>query len=415
MSEIRTMIPGAANRLPAAARALAAACLLLCSLLAGEFALRAIASVWPRADYVLALAESPDAAPRLLPDDSLGWRLNPGFPGHDSNGYRNPGVPSSADIVTLGDSQTYGTGVPDGRAWPRVLEASLSSSVYDMSCPSYGPAHSLLLLDDALRLRPRTVLVTLYAGNDLYDSFQLTYVRGILPRLKSRDSGRERSIRRAQETEPLTRKVDRLVEASREDPGPGLPVRRFFATRSRLYALAKRSFILGRGAVRALSKDPPLPAGLERWGGAGPMKSVLTPAYRLLALDMDDPRVAEGLDVSLAALLEMHQKVRRAGSRLVVVFVPTKESVMAPSHRSPSATFRSLAANEARVRSTAEERLRRGGVEYVDTLPVLRAMLSKGVMPYPPSSDGHPNEAGHAALAQAVAGYLSTETPRPRR
>ena len=38
-----------------------------------------------------------------IPDAKLGARPNPGFPGHDRRGFRNPEVPASADVVALGD------------------------------------------------------------------------------------------------------------------------------------------------------------------------------------------------------------------------------------------------------------------------------------------------------------------------
>ena len=38
---------------------------------------------------------------------------NPEFPGHDKNGFRNKSVPNQADIVCLGDSQTYTMAIVD--------------------------------------------------------------------------------------------------------------------------------------------------------------------------------------------------------------------------------------------------------------------------------------------------------------
>jgi hypothetical protein len=49
--------------------------------------------------------------PMTIPDARLGHRLNPAYPGHDVRGWRNQVPLDAADIVALGDSQTYGLGV----------------------------------------------------------------------------------------------------------------------------------------------------------------------------------------------------------------------------------------------------------------------------------------------------------------
>lgn len=65
----------------------------------------------------------------IVPDDHLGYRPSPGIPDHDSRGWRNPMAYKKADLVALGDSQTYGAGVDAMEAWPRQLEAMTSHRV----------------------------------------------------------------------------------------------------------------------------------------------------------------------------------------------------------------------------------------------------------------------------------------------
>src|SRR5258708_10249177 len=50
-------------------------------------------------------------------DDRLGHRPSPGVPGHDGRGWRNPAAYKKADVVALGDSQTYGEGVDAMETW----------------------------------------------------------------------------------------------------------------------------------------------------------------------------------------------------------------------------------------------------------------------------------------------------------
>src|SRR5687767_13151592 len=46
--------------------------------------------------------------PKLAPDKLLFHRIEGGTGGHDSWGFRNAKVPSTAEIVCIGDSVTYG-------------------------------------------------------------------------------------------------------------------------------------------------------------------------------------------------------------------------------------------------------------------------------------------------------------------
>src|SRR6267378_5616866 len=58
---------------------------------------------------------------KLIADPVLGKRLAPFTRGHDANGFRNDSVPQHADIVTLGDSQTWGVNAERQDAWPQQL------------------------------------------------------------------------------------------------------------------------------------------------------------------------------------------------------------------------------------------------------------------------------------------------------
>src|SRR3954462_2215482 len=44
-----------------------------------------------------------------------------------------------------------------------------------MGVGGYGPVQYLVLTDQALQLSPKTIVVGLYLGNDLYDAYHLTY------------------------------------------------------------------------------------------------------------------------------------------------------------------------------------------------------------------------------------------------
>jgi hypothetical protein len=150
-----------------------------------------------------------DNHPPTIPDPNLGHRTNPRYPGHDSKGFRNANIPAQAKIVTLGDSQTYGSGVAPQDPWPRQLEALTHRTVYNMAYGGYGPVHHLILIQEALRFNPTIVITAFYSGNDLYDSFQIVYGKNQHPELKSSLPGLQTTILAMEKLDPLGEKLKR--------------------------------------------------------------------------------------------------------------------------------------------------------------------------------------------------------------
>src|SRR5689334_4893320 len=68
-----------------------------------EIVLRVATAVSPSLDDLISVPSSP-----VVADDELGWRGSPRYRSHDAAGFRNRTVLSRADVVALGDSQTYG-------------------------------------------------------------------------------------------------------------------------------------------------------------------------------------------------------------------------------------------------------------------------------------------------------------------
>jgi hypothetical protein len=207
---------------------------------------------------------------------------------------------------------------------------------------------------------------------------------------------------------------------------PGDPaLRRFLSRRSRLYGLARRA----RHETARLLHDATAESEAE-WAEAtafaeahpdycqvfdgGSLRTVFTSEYRHAALDLGDPRIAEGLRISLEALRRMQARAAAAGVRFLVVLVPTKEAVFRDAWQEPSASYRSLVENEERLWQLAQDFLARNGIEHVDALPALRQALAAGRQPYPVSYDGHPNASGHGVIATLVAAHLEPSARRAR-
>jgi hypothetical protein len=139
------------------------------------------------------IARSDRISPGLTrPDRQLGWSLTPSWQGthqhHDfqarystnAHGFRGADARQhdrrARMIAILGDSFTFGTGVNDDEPFPARLDRESPSRrrVYNFAVPGYSTDQEILLFERTVApLRPQTVIVAVYLGNDLFDN-QLT-------------------------------------------------------------------------------------------------------------------------------------------------------------------------------------------------------------------------------------------------
>ena len=141
----------------------------------------------------------------------------------------------------------------------------------------------------------------------------------------------------------------------------------------------------------------------------GTLRTILTPNYRLVALDLNDSRIREGQRISLEAMRLMQRQAQAANAEFIVLLIPTKElvfkEVLYENVVDPPKTYQTLIANEEFMWQRTKDFLTDHGILFIDALPALRQRLRSGTQPYAMSSDGHPNAIGH----QAIAEYLRTE------
>ena len=366
-----------------------------------------------------------------LPDPVLGVRLNPNYPSHDRDGFRNAEVLQQADIVAIGDSQTYGANILLKYAWPQQLAALSGRSVYNMSVGGYGPVHYLLLTPRALAKHPSWVITGLYDGNDLFDSFDMVYEQKQLIDLASKDAAVLDMIARAQAAERIEDVADRYSEiatgnfhqssvAGTQFTPPSMsPSVRFFKTHCRTWNLIRmmRRIIAQKGVSSQFS-----PAGRMVWnslkkkasnsGGYwlafenGSARTIFVPGYRELALRMDDPRIAEGARISAEAMKRSQAEAQAGQVKFAVLMIPTKELVFhqAFSNSGDAAIeqLNGLVNMEMRFREQFRRDVCDRGVVCIDPLPALSESLRAGRSPYPMDFDGHPNSIGQAVLADVV-------------
>jgi len=353
-----------------------------------------------------------------IPDEKLGKRPNPAYPGHDKNGFRNKYIPAKANIVTLGNSQTYGTGVPSQKTWPRQLENMTGLQVYNMAFASYGPVHSLLLFEEAETLNPDIIIEAFYFGNDLYDSFNIVYIKDKIPRLRATDPGTLEAIAIAENKETIKERVTKMCRfgGALKKPLEPLPpfsytVKDYIANNSKVYGIlrwVKRTlFTKNEYLIKDRNWDDLKIFAKKRKrycqiAEKGPFKTLFTSEYRLSALDINDPRISEGLRISLQTFKIMNLLAQKQNREFIVLMIPTKELAFEGIVDHSSENYELLLKNENKIRNIIMDFMKYNGIHYIDALPALRDQFAKGHQPYHLSVDGHPNKYGHTAIADLV-------------
>ena len=347
----------------------------------------------------------------LVPDDQLQVRIKPNAPGHDEWGFRNEVVPEGVDIVAIGDSQTWGINVQRQDAWPQKLEELSGLSVYNMALGYYGTVEYWILTEDALTLSPDIVIIGLYPGNDIWGTYSSVYKHEAHSQL--RDSNAEALFG----PDTIDDKSSEIQEATTEHLS--------WVENSFITSFA--SFIRNHSYVAQLVwrtweniADLRFKAS-QAWAEANPengvvyvngdVRMVLQPTYRLLATDLDNPRIAEGLRITCELLGDAKREVEAAGARLVILLIPTQElaaqDVIKQAEGQLNAGYTKLVNMETSARNTIIEYCEENEIDWIDSLPSLREAINRNDMVYPSATNGHPLGAGYAIIAKAVNEYLT--------
>jgi lysophospholipase L1-like esterase len=281
---------------------------------------------------------------------------------HDILGFRNTAVPVAADIVTIGDSMTYGNNAVLEQNWPSYLSENLGQdhiNVYNMSTGGWGAVQYLDMFSHALAFRPRVVVVAFYTGNDPLESFQMVY-------------GNEH--------------WQSLI------PDPALSA----------------------GDIPAVALEA---AGEDQWDGVfrDGIHTVFTPRYRLASND-EHPVVTAGYRIMADVAARISELAQTNAIRLIFTIIPTKELVYAARVEAEGldapADYNRLVASERRRIADLRGRLESlPGASYVDLLePLQRAALGKDSL-YPETVNGHPVAAGYSIIGRELAGAVEGLLP----
>jgi len=300
-----------------------------------------------------------ESGPHLINDPHSVVRMSPlNRPGRwgptDLLGFRNRDVPRRADVVALGDSQTFGVNARMERNWPHVLERRLTpldARVYALANGGWGAVQYMDLFRKSLAFAPAVAVVAFYAGNDAWESFHVAYA------------------------------IERW-EDLRVDPSLDIDDR----------------------PARDARTDPE-----QRWSieFADGTPTVFTPGMRLFS-SQDHPAIDAGWEIMAEVARRIAREGRAAGVRAVFTVIPTKE--LAYRHRVEAegiALDRGYAllvqAERARIDALAREISALEGARYVDVVTPLQAAVLQGLYTHPLDEDGHPLPLGYALIAETLA------------
>jgi hypothetical protein len=264
-----------------------------------------------------------------------------------------------------------------------------------MSLASYGPIHYLhLMRTHALALQPNIIIIGLSLGTDFREAYNMV-------RHNERWSGYG--------------DLGPAVEGPAVIPPAPPPkflggLREWLSNNSLLYAVATRhpafDFVRKREAANRNEDDP----GTVFTYKDDRHDTMFDLSARIRFLDMDDPRIMTGLEVTKRALLDMQREADSKGIRLIVAVFPTKLRVYAKlledaNHLDENPKLAEALQQESVARDAISNFLRAHKFEIIDLLPSLEAeALKRDIYP---ATDGHPNKDGYRLIAEVINRHLN--------
>ena len=320
----------------------------------------------------------------------------------DSDGFRNPPALPQPRVVLLGDSFVEGDLVDE----PDTLRAQLARetgwTVRNLALSGYGPQqYAIAARRFGLPARPEIVVLGLFEGNDLGDAeffdewrqSTATWNDYVFAALRARQgSVLVRANMHARTLDALARITTGLRTLLRPPAGVVPPANLFDPL---------------------CDGDPAGPKCMSFSGGLLYRETI--PPAELSA--------TKGWELTRVALREVRDACQLAGAHLLVVIIPSKESLFArriAGAVSPGAFDRFVAdasgmdgpphydrfvANHGALDQILEPFLREEGIDFLNLRSLFERAASEGRGPYL-RFDMHWNANGHQQVARAIAGGL---------
>lgn len=361
-------------------------CALSIGVLMGEFASRLVLNT---ADFL---------SPKMSKHNILGHTIESNSAGFDEWGFRNEKVPPTADAVAIGDSHTFGNTAKMEDSWPSVVGRLTGFEVYNLGLGGYGPnQYYHLLMTKGLRLHPKWVICGLYMGDDFENAFSITH--GLDYWLPFRKGHYDQ------------------VNPDNWDPGQpvwGASLRNWLSSHSMIYRLVFHGPLVAMLKESIRFKEVSLNG--DKYSTTVIVKDKnIREAFRPLGfvetLNLSNGPIREGMRITFQLLTQMDTACREAGCRLLVVIIPTKETVFADYiENAPSLhlhdALKRVILNERSVREILLEFLNGTQILYADPLPALKNAVGNQLYAQT-TRDMHPGKNGYKVIGEVVAEYLN--------
>jgi lysophospholipase L1-like esterase len=341
------------------------------ALVAAEALLRAFPTLLLPLDLQIELEDTPET--RGVSHPYIGYLPTPNSPlivrtsefnipyPTDAHGFNNADPwPTRADIVTVGDSLTFGYGVAPDEAWPAlVARDQRDAKVINLGLIGAGPQQYLRVYETfGVPLEPKILLIGFFVSNDFRDAERFDAW------LRSGVGGNYLVWRDFREH---TGSVQNVLG------------------NSYLYHWARYVLEFYRNWRADEPKDLRLTEG--RHLKLRPRLMAKNTAY----VEPGNPI----FDLTLDALERINAIATSHGTDVLVVLLPGKEETYLPlvdgTPADPGAPLRAA--------------LAAAGIEYLDLLPAFRAHAEAGAKLFF-EYDGHPNSEGYRLIAQEVLDHL---------
>lgn len=298
----------------------------------------------------------------IIPDPYV-KRAKPLFPDigglgpNDLLGFRNRSIPNVADVIIIGDSQTYGNNAIIENNWPNLfidrLKNNNNSHVihYDMAVGGWGAIEYLEIFYKSLFFQPKMVIVAFYTGNDPLETFRLAYSNN---RWVKYQTDKSLSIK-------------------------NMPYVEFPPPKEDLWGV--------------VFKDK--------------VGTVFTPKNRLHSNEKSKV-VQAGYDAMLMVATEIARVCKEKNIKLVFTIIPTKELVYSEKIKSEikdiPEEYSTLVNNEQEyIQWISSKFMSISDAQYIDIVKVLQKEAQQQLALYPDDGNGHPIATGYKIIADQLA------------
>lgn len=348
-------------------------------------------------------------------DPILGLRPNSGADA-DLRGYRNREALATATVVALGNSMTLGGNATREEAWPQVYGVLATTTVYNMGASSYGTVQYFALLDRAIALAPRVVVIGFYTGNDVIGSYDMAYENEYWKWLRSEEYQPDEEaggipderivVSMGIESGTLSYRTHELALRLREHSMAFARFADITRTLRERIGAAQTEEDNAKSRNLLAERRPDLVLSVEDKG----IETSLNPVQQFEAIDLSRTKTEEGWRITRTLLREMSERAKQAGVKLVVMVIPTKEEVYLDYFRATKMVipegFSEYHSASVRLNEAIREFCSNEHIECFSSLPALSAALLRGERIFSNSKESHPLPAGYRVIAEVLDAHL---------